>query len=98
MGFEFQLDQTMTLLFAASLLSMQHHGVGAKTGRLGIKIVCQRVVTGRCFSAKHAASRSRSQDWSARNQDSVSEGSDRSTHGLLFLEASTIKTQLSIFV
>jgi hypothetical protein len=67
MGFEFQLDQTMKLLFAASLLSMQHHGVGTKTGRLGV-------------------------------QDSVSEGSDRSTNGLLYQEASTIKTQLSIFV
>jgi hypothetical protein len=37
-----------------------------------------------CFSAKHAALRSRSKDWLARNQDNVSEWSDMSTRGLLF--------------
>ena len=37
-----------------------------------------------CFSAKHAALRSRSKYWLARNQDNVSEWSDMSTRGLLF--------------
>ena len=37
-----------------------------------------------CFSAKHAALRSKSKDWLARNQNNVSERSDMSTHGLLF--------------
>ena len=37
-----------------------------------------------CFSAKHAASRRKSKDWSARNQNNVSEWSDMSTRGLLF--------------
>jgi hypothetical protein len=37
-----------------------------------------------CFSAKHVASRRKSKDWLARNQDNVSEWSDISTRGLLF--------------
>ena len=37
-----------------------------------------------CFSAKHAALRSESKDWLARNQNNVSEWSDMSTCGLLF--------------
>jgi hypothetical protein len=37
-----------------------------------------------CFSAKHAALRRKSKDWSAQNQNNVSEWSDMSTHGLLF--------------
>jgi hypothetical protein len=37
-----------------------------------------------CFSAKHAASRSKSKDWLARNHDNVSEWCDMSTCGLLF--------------
>jgi hypothetical protein len=37
-----------------------------------------------CFSAKHAALRSKSKDWLARNQNNVSGWSDMSTHGLLF--------------
>ena len=36
-----------------------------------------------CFSAKHAALRSKSKDWLSRNQDNVSEWSDMSTHGLV---------------
>jgi hypothetical protein len=47
-----------------------------------------------CFSAKHAALRSKSKDWLARNQNNVSEWSDMSIHGLLFQWARTIKTQL----
>ena len=37
-----------------------------------------------CFSAKHAASRRKSKDWLARNQNNVSEWSDMSTRELLF--------------
>jgi hypothetical protein len=51
-----------------------------------------------CFSAKHAALRRKSKDWSAQNQNNVSEWSDMSTHGLLFQWASTIKIQLSMLV
>ena len=37
-----------------------------------------------CFSAKHAALRRKSKDWSARNQNNVSEWGGMSTRGLLF--------------
>ena len=37
-----------------------------------------------CFSAKHAALRSKSKDWLARNQNNVSEWSDISIRELLF--------------
>jgi hypothetical protein len=37
-----------------------------------------------CFSAKHAALRRKSKDWLARNQNNVSEWSDKSTRRLLF--------------
>ena len=37
-----------------------------------------------CFSAAHAALRRKSKDWSARNQNNVSDLSDMSTRGLLF--------------
>jgi hypothetical protein len=37
-----------------------------------------------CFSAKHAALRSKNKDWLARNQNNVYEWSDISTRGLLF--------------
>ena len=36
-----------------------------------------------CFSVKHAALKSKTKDWLARNQDNVSEWSDMSTHRLL---------------
>ena len=36
------------------------------------------------FSAKHAALRSKSKDWLARNQDNVSEWSNMFHRGLLF--------------
>ena len=39
---------------------------------------------GICFSAKHAALRSKNNDWLARNQENVSEWSDMSLRGLLF--------------
>ena len=51
-----------------------------------------------CFSAKHAALRRKSKDWSVRNQNNVFEWSDMSTHGLLFQWASTIKVQLNVLV
>ena len=37
-----------------------------------------------CFSGKHAALRRKSKDYSARNQDNVSEWGDMSIRGLLF--------------
>ena len=37
-----------------------------------------------CFSAKHAALRTKSKDWSARNQNNVSEWVSMSIGGLLF--------------
>jgi hypothetical protein len=37
-----------------------------------------------CFSAKHTSLRRKSKDWSARNQNNVSEWSDMFTHGVLF--------------
>ena len=37
-----------------------------------------------CFSAKHATLRRKSRDWLARNQNNVSEWSDRSFLRLLF--------------
>jgi hypothetical protein len=50
------------------------------------------------YSAKHAALRRKSNNWSARNQDNVSELDDMSAHGLLFQWASTINIQLSVLV
>jgi hypothetical protein len=50
------------------------------------------------FSAKHAALRRKSKDWSARNQNNVSEWSNMSAHELLFQWASTIKIQLSVLI
>ena len=37
-----------------------------------------------CFFARHAALRSKSKDWLARNQNNVSEWSDMSNRRLLF--------------
>jgi hypothetical protein len=51
-----------------------------------------------CFSAKHAALRSKSKDWLARIQNNVSEWSNMSIRGLLYQCASTIKIQLSVLV
>jgi len=45
-----------------------------------------------CFSAKHAALRSKSKDWLARYPNNLSEWSDMSIRGLLFQWASNIKT------
>ena len=51
-----------------------------------------------CFSAKHAASRRKSKDWLARNQNNLSEWSDMSTRGLLFQLTFSMKIQLSVLV
>jgi hypothetical protein len=37
-----------------------------------------------CFSARYTAIRRKGKDWTAQNQDNVSEWSDMSTRGLLF--------------
>ena len=37
-----------------------------------------------CFSAKHPTLRRKSKDWSARNQNNVSEWGHMSTRGMLF--------------
>jgi hypothetical protein len=50
-----------------------------------------------CFSAKHAALRSKSKYWMPRNQNNVSEWSDMFARGLLYQWASTIKIKLSVF-
>ena len=54
--------------------SAVYRGFGPRSGQTkGYKIgIC-------CFSAKHAALRGKSKDWSARNQNNVSEWSDMST-------------------
>ena len=49
-----------------------------------------------CFSAKHAALRSKGEYWLARNGNSVSEWSDMFIRGLLFKWYSTIKIQLEV--
>ena len=50
------------------------------------------------FSTKHAALRSKSKNWLARNQDNVSEWAICLPHGQLFQWASTIKIQLVVLV
>jgi hypothetical protein len=44
-----------------------------------------------CFSAKHAALKSKSKDWLAQNLDNVSELGDMSIRGLLFQWSSAVK-------
>jgi hypothetical protein len=51
-----------------------------------------------CFSAKHAALRSKSKDWLAQNLNNVSEWGDMSTRRLLFQWASTIEIHLGVLV
>jgi hypothetical protein len=59
--------------------SAVYHGLEPRSGQTkDYKIgIC-------CFSAKHAALRSKSKDWLARNQNDVSEWSDMSIRGLWF--------------
>jgi hypothetical protein len=51
-----------------------------------------------CFSAKHAALRTKSKDWLAQNQNNVSEWGGVFIRGLLFQWASILKIQLSLLV
>ena len=51
-----------------------------------------------CFSAKNTASKIKSNDLLARNQNNVPEWSEMFTHGLLFQWSSTIKFQLNVLV
>jgi len=51
-----------------------------------------------CFSGRHTALRRKSKDWSARNQNNVSQWNDMSTRRLLFQWASSIINQLSMLV
>ena len=72
--------------------SAEDHGFQPRSGQTKdykIGIIC-------CFSAKHAALRSKSKDWLARNQNNVSEWGDMSIRGLLFQWASAIQIQLSV--
>jgi hypothetical protein len=59
--------------------SAVYHGLEPRSGQTkDYKIgIC-------CFSAKHAALRSKSKDWLARNQNDVFEWSDMSIRGLWF--------------
>jgi hypothetical protein len=50
-----------------------------------------------CFSTEHAALKSKSKNWLARNQGNVSKWSDKSTC-ILFQWSSTIKLQLSMLI
>ena len=50
------------------------------------------------FSVKQAAFRSKSKDWFVRYHYDVSEWSNMSTYGILFLWDSIIKIQLSMLV
>jgi hypothetical protein len=51
-----------------------------------------------CFSAKQPALRRKSKDWSAQNQNIVSELGNMSIHRLLFQWSSTINIQLSVLI
>ena len=51
-----------------------------------------------CFSAKHAALKSKRKDWLTQNQNNVSEWSGIYTRGLLFQRVSTMKIQLTMLV
>jgi hypothetical protein len=89
---EFSFDMKMYILlyilFRSSLMRFEPRSSQTKDYKIGI---C-------CFSAKHAALRTKSKDWLAENQDNMSEWGDMSIHGLLFQWASIIKIQLSVLV
>jgi hypothetical protein len=51
-----------------------------------------------CFSAKHGALMSKSNDWLAQNQNNVSVWGNMTIRELLFQWANTIKIQLSMMV
>jgi hypothetical protein len=80
----------MGSMLASSLVDC---GVGPQSGQTKNYIIgiC-------CFSAKHIAQSSKSQDWLAQNRDNVSEWGNMSICGLLLPWASTIQIQLSVLV
>ena len=73
--------------------SVEDHEFESRSGQTKDYKICIS-----CFSAKHAALRSKSNDWLPRNQNNVSKWNAMSTCGLLFQWASTIKIQLSMLV
>jgi hypothetical protein len=73
----------MVSVFASSVVNLGYKHRSGQTKDYKI-VIC-------CF-AKHAALRNKSKDWSARNQNNVSEWSDMSTRRLLFQWSSTIKS------
>jgi hypothetical protein len=106
--------QNDVCFYVIALLIMQSHNVINRIGGVMVSVLASSAEDrgfeprssqtkdykiGICsFSAKHAALRRKSKDWSARNQNNVFEWSDMSTRGLLFQWASTIKIQLSVLV
>jgi hypothetical protein len=66
----------MVKVLASSAVDRGFEPRSGHTGTIQIDICC--------FSGKHAALRRKSKDWSARNQDNVSEWGDMSIRGLLF--------------
>ena len=65
-----------SVMVSVLALSAVDRGFEPRSGQTKYKIgIC-------CFSVKHAALRSKSKDWLARNQNNVSEWSNISTHGL----------------
>jgi hypothetical protein len=81
------------VLFSVLASNAIDHGFNPRSGQTkDYKIsIC-------CFLAKHAALRSKSKDWLARNQNNVSVWSDMSIRRLLFQCVSTIKIHLSVSV
>jgi hypothetical protein len=82
----------MVIMLASSVVDrgFKPQSGQTKNDKIGISI-CD-------FIVKHAALRSKSKDWLARNQDYVSDCSDMSSCELLFQCSSTIKIQLSVLV
>jgi hypothetical protein len=90
----------LLLFYVIALLIMQSHNVINRIGGVMVSVLASSeedrgfeprsgqtkdYKTGICsFSAKHAALRRKSKDWSARNQNNVFEWSDMSTRVLLF--------------
>ena len=65
----------MVSVFASSAVDLEFESRSSQTKDYEIGICC--------FSAKYASLKRKSKDWLARNQDTVSEWGDMSTHGLL---------------
>ena len=91
--FELELNRiggVMVSVLASSAVDREFEPLSSHTKDYRIGICC--------FFAKHAASRRKSKDWLAGNQNNVSEWSDMFTRGLLFQWASTVKIQHSVLV